>query len=510
MTSPSRVSTTFARPDARSGTKTNGPDCTSSPKSAAPGSAELDDLLAVVVADGRRHERAGRRLRGVQLRAGRRAEQPDVVVAHVEAGLAPRPAARVERVHERPRGVDEHRPALDEHEPVVRAGDVAQHVLVLVEPGQATARLVDEPQPPVLVDDGLARPRRRGEREVGAHLERPGVHQPGAGPRRVEHVQLAATAEHVHGAATRGERHRLRHVERRAVDAGDRAVGGVGHVRVGPRLDDAQVVPGPADPRARDHLLRRAVEQRQQPFRGRDDPHGPRSEREALRRRPVPEERGADQRGRRDGERREPARPCAGRPRSGGPGTGHRADRTCWSPRPLLVRSRTDRAVRALGRSGRDGRLIPTTGPRTNRAKWCESGTIRPARGAHSTPARSASSSHPEEHHVFGSRTTLADPLPEHDDDWSADRLAAFRQRLAVAAAVPGSTRLGAAGRGARDAARNVAVAHRARRGRARPAGAQRGPCAPRRHRTAPRRGRPRRRAHPRRALADPRQAGRA
>jgi hypothetical protein len=31
---------------------------------------------------------------------------------------------------------------------------------------------------------------------------------------------------------------------------------------------------------------------------------------------------------------------------------------------------------------------------------------------------------------VFGSRTPLADPLPEHDDDWSADRLAAFRRRL--------------------------------------------------------------------------------
>ena len=34
---------------------------------------------------------------------------------------------------------------------------------------------------------------------------------------------------------------------------------------------------------------------------------------------------------------------------------------------------------------------------------------------------------------MFGSRTTLADQLPEHDDDWSTDRLAPLRQQLAVA-----------------------------------------------------------------------------
>ena len=39
---------------------------------------------------------------------------------------------------------------------------------------------------------------------------------------------------------------------------------------------------------------------------------------------------------------------------------------------------------------------------------------------------------------MFGSRTTLADPLPEHGDDWSADQLAAFQQRLTVAVAEPG------------------------------------------------------------------------
>lgn len=40
---------------------------------------------------------------------------------------------------------------------------------------------------------------------------------------------------------------------------------------------------------------------------------------------------------------------------------------------------------------------------------------------------------------MLGRRTTLADPLPEHADDWSADRLGAFRERLSVAAATPGS-----------------------------------------------------------------------
>ncbi|KQY22012.1 hypothetical protein ASD16_15285 [Cellulomonas sp. Root485] len=38
---------------------------------------------------------------------------------------------------------------------------------------------------------------------------------------------------------------------------------------------------------------------------------------------------------------------------------------------------------------------------------------------------------------MFGSRTTLADPLPEHDDDWSADRLATFQRRLTDATADP-------------------------------------------------------------------------
>jgi hypothetical protein len=34
---------------------------------------------------------------------------------------------------------------------------------------------------------------------------------------------------------------------------------------------------------------------------------------------------------------------------------------------------------------------------------------------------------------VFGSRTTLpVPPLPEHEDDWSDDRLAAFQRRLAA------------------------------------------------------------------------------
>ena len=41
---------------------------------------------------------------------------------------------------------------------------------------------------------------------------------------------------------------------------------------------------------------------------------------------------------------------------------------------------------------------------------------------------------------MFGNRTALADPLPEHEDDWSADRLAAFRRQLAVAVTTePGS-----------------------------------------------------------------------
>lgn len=34
---------------------------------------------------------------------------------------------------------------------------------------------------------------------------------------------------------------------------------------------------------------------------------------------------------------------------------------------------------------------------------------------------------------MFGSRTALVDPLPEHADDWSDDRLATIHERLTVA-----------------------------------------------------------------------------
>lgn len=34
---------------------------------------------------------------------------------------------------------------------------------------------------------------------------------------------------------------------------------------------------------------------------------------------------------------------------------------------------------------------------------------------------------------MFGSRTALVDPLPDHADDWPDDRLATFQQRLTVA-----------------------------------------------------------------------------
>ncbi|GEL98980.1 hypothetical protein [Cellulomonas terrae] len=34
---------------------------------------------------------------------------------------------------------------------------------------------------------------------------------------------------------------------------------------------------------------------------------------------------------------------------------------------------------------------------------------------------------------MFGSRTALVDPLPDHADDWSEDRLATFQERLTVA-----------------------------------------------------------------------------
>ena len=43
---------------------------------------------------------------------------------------------------------------------------------------------------------------------------------------------------------------------------------------------------------------------------------------------------------------------------------------------------------------------------------------------------------------MFGSRTALADPLPEHGDDWSDERLASFHQRLTVAAADPDPARV--------------------------------------------------------------------
>ncbi|KQR08621.1 hypothetical protein [Cellulomonas sp. Leaf334] len=72
---------------------------------------------------------------------------------------------------------------------------------------------------------------------------------------------------------------------------------------------------------------------------------------------------------------------------------------------------------------------------------------------------------------MFGSRTALADPLPEHGDDWSADELAAVQRRLTVAATVdPAPGRVAALLDEVPDTPRNVAsliehlVAEHARR----------------------------------------------
>ncbi|GEK20562.1 hypothetical protein [Cellulomonas xylanilytica] len=59
---------------------------------------------------------------------------------------------------------------------------------------------------------------------------------------------------------------------------------------------------------------------------------------------------------------------------------------------------------------------------------------------------------------MFGSRTALADPLPEHDDDWSADELAAVQRRLTVAMTVdPAPGRVEALLDGVPETPRNLA-----------------------------------------------------
>ncbi|GEM_PF-1256724 len=77
-----------------------------------------------------------------------------------------------------------------------------------------------------------------------------------------------------------------------------------------------------------------------------------------------------------------------------------------------------------------------------NRANQGESGIGQAAATAHSTSAHLRAPSTPprQEDPVFGSRPTLDDPpLPEHRDDWSPDRLTAFRERLDAAVSAPGA-----------------------------------------------------------------------